>query len=486
MGQHLRQDQLQALAELPVSAHVCHFYEKDIELAEASSAFLGAGLASGASCLWLLDPPWSVGAAWECLASTIPGLEGYRAQGQIEVIPAADWFLTAGSLDVTRASQQCDRRLETARAGGHGALRIAAGTAWLSRRDWETFCGHEQRLTDTLAERPLATLCAHSLAARGPGDVLDVLRTHQLATVTRRGRFELMQAGALARLRPERESLEGDLSGRERMDALEATVESLRAELGRQRELEDTIRRAQSALGQTNRALTVRELTAWMVRELEAPLSALSSSASSGSIGLRRQRPDVAEATAAMDRILEESRRAEAVVDNLRARLGPGETVRTPLVLNDLIREVITLAEPELRRRGVTLSTDLDESLPPVTGDRAQLAHLVLELALNGVQAIASAEDDSPRQLVISTGLRDQRTVVVEVRDAGVGFGEINTARLFEPFFTTKPNGLGLGLTLCRSIVSAHGGHLWATPNADRGATFHLTLPVAPPQTARP
>jgi len=171
--------------------------------------------------------------------------------------------------------------------------------------------------------------------------------------------------------------------------------------------------------------------------------------------------------------------RAGEVIERLRAMLRSGHLSLQPLQLNQVIEQVIRLTKSDLLGRGVAAVCELDRDLPPITGDRVQLEQLVLNLVLNGADAMA-ANSPGTRRLHIRTMLREGRALT-SIRDEGCGL-PADVERIFRPFYTTKAQGLGLGLTICRSIVGAHGGKLWASPHSERGAVFHFELPLAGPK----
>ena len=148
------------------------------------------------------------------------------------------------------------------------------------------------------------------------------------------------------------------------------------------------------------------------------------------------------------------------------------------LDVNRKVHEVLALAEHELKTHGIVLRTELAPTLPGVAGDRVQLQQVLLNLIVNGIEAMSGVHDRA-RELTIVSARSDAKAVVVEVRDSGPGLEEERTERVFEPFYTTKPQGIGIGLSISRSIVEAHGGRLWAAPNQPCGAVFRFTLPVA-------
>jgi len=162
-------------------------------------------------------------------------------------------------------------------------------------------------------------------------------------------------------------------------------------------------------------------------------------------------------------------------IRQLARKTGPQKAL---LDVNDVIRDVVLLIGSEVRSHDVSLRIDLAPALPPVLADRIQLQQVLINFVINGIEAMASVDDRS-RELVIRSQPQGRDHVVVAVQDAGVGIDAQKTDQLFSTFYTTKPDGMGMGLSISRSIIEAHGGRLWATPNPDHGATFHFALPKA-------
>jgi C4-dicarboxylate-specific signal transduction histidine kinase len=174
-----------------------------------------------------------------------------------------------------------------------------------------------------------------------------------------------------------------------------------------------------------------------------------------------------------------DSRRASEIIQRIRALSRRTELKKTQLGLNEVIEEVVTLLAREVGNHRASLELELGHDLPPVLADRVQLQQVLINLVLNGVQAMA-AVTERPRRLTILSGLTEPNNVLVSVRDSGVGLTADDSERLFQTFFTTKPDGMGMGLSICRSIIEAHGGRIWAKSNGDEpGAVFNFSLPAA-------
>jgi signal transduction histidine kinase len=225
------------------------------------------------------------------------------------------------------------------------------------------------------------------------------------------------------------------------------------------------------------RVMTLSELSGSLAHELNQPLAIILTNAQAAQRLLAQQPPDLAEVRDILADIVSEDERAGEVIRRLRALLKPGQTQRLPLSMNEIIEDVLRIARSDLIGRGVTVHTALAESAPQVLGDRIQLQQVLLNLILNGSDAMAG-NPPAHRHLTLETVHRDG-WVRISVSDTGCGLPS-EPERIFQPFYTTKKDGLGLGLPICRSIVSAHHGRLWAEPNVAtrRGTTFHVELPA--------
>ena len=248
------------------------------------------------------------------------------------------------------------------------------------------------------------------------------------------------------------------------------------------REAERRYRDMQMELAHANRVATMGQLTASIAHEVKQPIAATVSNAQAALRWLGRQPPDLEEVRQALAHIVQDGKRAGDVVGRIRDLIKKAPPREDRLDINEAVREVIELTRSEAAKSGVQVCTELADRLPLIQGDRVQLQQVMLNLIINAVEAM-SGVSDGPRELLISTGASDAGDVRVAVRDSGPGLTPASLERLFEPFCTTKPGGLGLGLSICRSIIEAHSGRLWVSANVPRGATFQFTLLVHPGQT---
>jgi PAS domain S-box-containing protein len=239
----------------------------------------------------------------------------------------------------------------------------------------------------------------------------------------------------------------------------------------------EALREAQMKLAHVNRVTTMGQLTASIAHEVNQPVAATVTNAQAALRWLAAQPPDLDEARRALDRIVRDGSRTGEVISRIRSLVRKAPPRTDQVDLNETILEVVALTRREAERHGIALQTRLARDLPPVWGDRIQLQQVILNLLTNGIDALGGL-GEGPRELLVGSGQDDAQGVLVSVRDSGPGLDPEGLDRLFEAFHTTKPDGIGMGLAISRSIVEAHGGRLWATPNAPRGAIFQFTLPL--------
>jgi C4-dicarboxylate-specific signal transduction histidine kinase len=242
---------------------------------------------------------------------------------------------------------------------------------------------------------------------------------------------------------------------------------------------EEALAKVRSELAHVARVTTLGALTASIAHEVNQPLSGIITNASTCLRMLAADPPNVDGARETARRTIRDGHRASDVITRLRALFAKQDTTAESMDLNEATREVVALSLSELQRSRVILREELAEDLPPVTGDRVQLQQVILNLLRNAVDAM-SGVDDRPRKLAIRTERDEHDRVRLTVQDTGVGFEPQAEGRLFEAFYTTKKGGMGIGLSVSRSIIESHHGRLWSAPNDGPGATFSFSLPRAP------
>jgi PAS domain S-box-containing protein len=242
------------------------------------------------------------------------------------------------------------------------------------------------------------------------------------------------------------------------------------------RESERRYREAQAELAHVTRVTTLGELTASIAHEVNQPLAGVVANAEACLGWLDRETPNLNEVRRSVEWIIEDSNRAGEVIRRVRALATKTDAQKAPLDVNHAVNEAIALVQREMFSHRVSLRMELSRALPVVLADRTQLQQVIINLVMNAIDAMQQVTD-RPRELVIQSHQVEAHQVQVTVKDCGVGISAENADRLFNAFFTTKTTGMGMGLSICRSIIAAHGGRLWAEPNLLHGATFHFTLP---------
>ena len=242
-------------------------------------------------------------------------------------------------------------------------------------------------------------------------------------------------------------------------------------------ESERRFREAQLHLAHANRVATMGQLAASIAHEVNQPIAALLMNAETAVRWLARQPPNVEKAKSLIDRTISDGRRTADIVSRIRDFSKNAATRKDSLEINQTILEIMILARAPVSRHRVLVRTQLSEGLPHLFGDKVQLQQVILNLIMNAIEAMSEVSE-GPRELSISTTKAEPDGVLVAVGDSGPGLSPESLARIFEPFYTTKPSGLGMGLSICRSIVEAHGGRLWTMPNEPHGAIFCMMLPI--------
>jgi C4-dicarboxylate-specific signal transduction histidine kinase len=237
----------------------------------------------------------------------------------------------------------------------------------------------------------------------------------------------------------------------------------------------EALLQTQVELARMNRVTTLGSLAASIAHEINQPLAAIVTDGSAGLRWLNSESPDLVEARQTLTRVIKDANRAAEVIGRVRALATKSPIQCDQLDINDVIREVIALTRGERDRNRVALHTELADDLPMIQGDRVQLQQVILNLIMNGVEAMSGGE---PRELLIGSRKDESLNVLVSVCDTGPGLAPECIDRIFDAFYTTKAGGIGMGLSICRSIIETHGGRLWTSANSPRGASFHFSLPA--------
>ena len=247
---------------------------------------------------------------------------------------------------------------------------------------------------------------------------------------------------------------------------------------------QDALREAQSTLARVTRLTTMHEVTASIAHEVNQPLAAIVANGNAAVRWLRRTPPDVAEAAENVNQIISDGHRASRIVASIRGMFNKDERAKVSLDVNEIIQEVVELLHGELNGRRVSVRTELSRDLPQISADRVQLQQVILNLVMNAGEAMTTTPDGA-RTLNINSKLGQPDEVIIAVEDSGPGIDPKDADRIFDAFFTTKPQGMGMGLSICRSIVESHGGRLSASARRPHGSIFYVTLPSAAALIAR-
>jgi len=258
-------------------------------------------------------------------------------------------------------------------------------------------------------------------------------------------------------------------------------------DIGARKQAEDRWKEAQRALQMTQaelahvtRVVTMNELTASIAHEVNQPLAAIIASGDSCTAWLASVPPNLDKARAAANRVIQAAKQASEIVRRVRAVFKKTPSDAASVDINELIQETISFVDYEAKRKNISLRANLGVGLPTIGGDRVQLQQVLLNLMMNGIECMADC-DREPKRILIHSSLPNSGELLVSVADTGPGIDAENANRLFAPFFTTKPQGIGMGLPICRSIIEAHSGRIWAENNGSGGAAFHFMLPIKAP-----
>jgi signal transduction histidine kinase len=264
-----------------------------------------------------------------------------------------------------------------------------------------------------------------------------------------------------------------------RLSRLAPSVKRALREAGERKRAEqqhERLRQLEGELARINRVSTMGELAASLAHEIMQPIAGIATDATAVLRWLRREPPEIEEACQSASRIINGTGRAVHIVDRNRALYSRETTQRELIDLNEIIREMVILLHDTARRHSISIRTELDPALPATNADRVQLQQVLMNLMLNGIEAVT----EESGELGVTSTRTENGELLIAVSDSGIGLPEAGPERIFEAFFTTKPDGTGMGLSISRRIIESHGGRLWASANAGRGATFQFTLPMEP------
>src|ERR1700730_67225 len=465
-----RKTGIDVVGDMPWGTHFCLFYETKRDLLDTMSSYCKAGLESEEFCLWVVAEPLTIEEAIDALKDVVPDLDRYLEDHSMEIVSARDWYLLGGTFDLKRVTGRWHEKLAHASARGYAGVRVTGDTAWLEKKDWKDFCEYEEGLNEAIANRHLAVLCTYPIATCGAVEVLDVTRTHQFALARRHGSWDVIETAGSKQAKAEIKRLNEELEQR----VVERTSQLMLAS--------EALREAQTTLTHVNRVMTMGQLGASIAAEVSQPIAGMVTNADAALRWLDGQPPDLEKVRYSLDEIIKDGNRAGDVIGRIRALIKKVPPRKDGLEINEAILEVVALTHGEAVKNSVSLQTQLADGLPLIQADRVQLQQVILNLIINAIEAMSGASEGA-RELLISTGGDASNGVLVSLRDSGPGLDPASLECLFDAFYTTKSSGLGMGLSICRSIIEAHGGRIWAGANDTRGAVFHFTLPLEQEET---
>ena len=481
-GTQLRKTGIGVLGDVPWGTHFFMFYETKEDLLDTLVPYFKAGLETGELCLWVVSEPLTEEEARNALHKAVSEFERYLADRSIEITGARRFYFPNDDLDPQWTIRSWAEKTDSALARGYAGFRMSASTAWLDRKDWKEFCDYENELNDSIGNWRMTALCTYPLAGSTAAEIFDVTRAHQFAVARRNKNWEAVETSQLKQAKLEIKRLNDELEQRV-MDRtrqlaavnLAAVNDEMRKEMIELQPVEEGRQEAQAELARVTRVLAMGEVVASIAHEINQPLTGVVTNANFALRELGTGAPKLEKLREAIAEIVEDGNRASAVISRIHALLKKDSSRRIELDINAAIREVSILLDNEARRHRVTLRLNLAADLPRVLGDWVQLQQVLINLAMNGIDAMDKVTD-RPRELII-TSAKYADGVLVTVQDSGTGIDPNNADRIFEPFFTTKPLGIGMGLSITRSIIESHGGRLWNVLLSN-GALFQFTLPT--------
>ena len=477
LGTQLRKTGIGVVGDIPWGTHFFMFYETKEDLLDMLVPYFKTGLETGELCLWVVSEPLTESEARDALRDAVTEFDHYLANQSIEILRGRQFYLTGNDLDLGRIIQTWAEKTALASARGYAGFRMSADTAWLEHKEWKAFSDYEKEVNDSIGQWRMTALCTYPLAGSTAAEILDVTRTHQFAIARRNRDWEVVETSELKQAKAEIKRLNDELERRvaERTVQLETVNQALEKEIAERQRAEEDVFEAQDKLARVSRIQVMAELAAAIGHEINQPLTAIVTNANFSLRQLKGSTPNHDELRTAIMEIVDDGTRASSVLSRIRDLLVHRTPGRVPLDINLIIRDVTAIVRNELNRSRISLRTELAPDLPPVPGDPVQLQQVLINLVMNAIEALRTSPQ-SPRKLLIRS-VRKTGEVLVQIQDSGPGIKSAEANRIFEPFFTTKPEGTGMGLSICNSIVESHGGRLRTVPNS-AGALFEFTLPT--------
>jgi signal transduction histidine kinase len=357
----LRNTGIEPVGEMPWGTHFCHFYETRDDLLETLLPFFKAGLEANEFCAWVVSEPLTEEGVWQALDRAVPGLDRYVSDQSIEVLEARDVYLAGGEIDLYWIIGNWRAKLERALSSGYEGIRVSGNTAWLEQKHWRNFMEYEAELDRGIGDLPMVVLCTYPLTTSSASEFLDVAGTHQFAVAKRRGRWEMVETPQLRQAKAEIIRLNRDLEQRVR----ERTTE-LEAAIGDQKRASEALQEAQKTLAHVTRLTTISELTASLAHEVNQPLAAIVANATASLNWLEQTPPVLDEATQAMLLVVRDAQRAGDVIAHARALVKKSDGEKSLVDVDQMIREVLSLVQPEVKEHAVVIEEALAEGLLPV------------------------------------------------------------------------------------------------------------------------
>jgi signal transduction histidine kinase len=468
------------LGDMPWGTHACLFYETKQDAFDTLIPYFQAGLQSRECCVWAVTDPIGEEEARAELMRSIPNAGPNLTDGAIEILPGEEWYMDGVAQGMEAIVRGWHEKLARAIAAGYEGLRISGNAFWLQTGQWAAFAEYEQMLDRSLTGQPMIVLCTYPLDQSRAAEVLDVARAHEFTLARRHGQWERIETPELKQAKREIQRLKAELEERviERTAELAAANARLEAEYSEREQVEAVLEEAKVALYRRVRLTTVGVLAASIAHEINQPLAGIVTNSEASLRWLTNEEPDLDQVRAGLGRIARDANRAADVIKRIRA-LVAGRIEHAKFDINEALGETAALMKATLQAHQVEVQLVLGAGLPPVVGDKVQLQQAIINLVTNAAESMVNAA--GPREIIIGTSLAEGGGPMVTIEDRGRGLSPEASDHMFEPFFTTKEKGMGLGLSIARTVVEAHGGSVSASPSPLGGTVFRFTIPGASP-----